>query len=110
MKMVRILTTLGITLIAASCASTATGPSVSTEESKAAFQSALDDAKAEYKKADATGYAWRDTSEMIKEAEKAMKDGDADKAMKLVAQAKKQSVMAIEQAARAEKADMTIPD
>jgi hypothetical protein len=68
-----------------------------SEEQKATFQSALDSAKAAYAKVDETGYAWRDTDEMMKQAEEAIQAGDFDKAMKLVSKANKQSVSAYEQ-------------
>ena len=62
-----------------------------SEEQKATFQSALENAKAAYAKVDKVGYAWRDTKEMIDKAEEAVKAGDFDKAMKLIAKANKQA-------------------
>jgi hypothetical protein len=61
---------------------------------------AIEEAKVAYQDADSRGFAWRDTSKMIKQAEKAAADGDPEKAIKLATQAKAQSEAAIAQAAR----------
>ena len=70
--------------------------SISAEQ-KATFQSALENAKAAYAKADEVGYAWRDTEKMMKKAEEAIQAGEFDKAMKLVAKANKQAESAYAQ-------------
>jgi hypothetical protein len=67
-------------------------------------QQAIDDAKAVLAKADATGFAWRDTGKMISNAEKALAAGDTAKALKLAAQAKQQSELAIKQSIDQDKA------
>lgn len=82
-------------------ACTATEEKADTSQSSGAgFESVMAEAKSEYDKADKAGFAWRDTEDLIKKAEQANKDGDADKAMKLAQQAKRQALNALEQAAR----------
>lgn len=66
--------------------------------SKADAEKAITDAKAAYKAADATGFAWRDTDKkLLKEAEKAAAAGDYSKAEKLANEAKAQSDLAVQQ-------------
>lgn len=76
------------------------GASTGTGASPEAFAAAMADAKAEYSKAEEAGYAWRDTKDLMDKADEAMKAGDAEKAMKLVGQAKRQSEHALAQAER----------
>lgn len=59
---------------------------------------AIADAKAANKKAKALNYEWRDTGKIIKKAEAAFDDGDADEAIKQANKAKKQANDAIAQA------------
>lgn len=60
--------------------------------------SAILAAEHEQTRAKAKGYEWRDTEKLIKEAQKAAKEGEFDKAVKLANQAKQQSTNAIAQA------------
>ncbi|MGD8782864.1 MAG: DUF4398 domain-containing protein [Thioalkalispiraceae bacterium] len=83
-----------------------------TEDTGGATEQAAKDAiaaaKQANKEAKAVGYEWRDTGKMIKKAEKALADGDYDKAIKLANQAKRQAEIAVEQynTERARIADM----
>lgn len=51
---------------------------------------AKSEAVAEIDKAKAMGFEWRDSRKLLKKAEKALEDGDVEKANKLIAQAKEQ--------------------
>jgi hypothetical protein len=62
------------------------------------FESALKAAKEAQKKAASVGGEWRDVGKFLKKAEKAAKDGDAKKAMKLVKKATSQCELGIAQA------------
>lgn len=55
-------------------------------------------AEHEQTRAKAKGYEWRDTEKLIKAAQKAAKEGEFDKAVKLANQAKQQSSNALVQA------------
>ena len=55
-------------------------------------------ATAEIDKAKAVGFEWRDSRKLLKEAEKAEKAGDHEKAMKLVNKARQQGIIAVAQA------------
>jgi len=55
-------------------------------------------AEHELKRATAKGAAWRDTEKLIKEAQKAAKEGKFDEAVKLANKAKDQSTNALAQA------------
>lgn len=59
--------------------------------------SAITAAEHELSRANAVGNAWRDTEKMIKEAQKAAKEGKYDDAVKLANKAKEQSSDAIAQ-------------
>ena len=88
MKKSKLLTIIGsicIVLGASSCA---------TMESS----NAMSEAEAEINKAKAMGNEWRDSRKLLKKAEKALDDGDTDKANKLIAAAKKQGIDAQRQA------------
>jgi hypothetical protein len=63
-----------------------------------AFEDAVKDANIEIDKAKAVNYEWRDSRKLIKQAEKLNKEGNNDKAMKLVATAKEQGQIAVAQA------------
>lgn len=79
----------------------------STTDSSGSSEQAAKDAIAAAKKANAdakaVGYEWRDTAKIIKQAEKALADGDYDKAIELANKARRQAENAIaqEQAERA---------
>lgn len=60
-------------------------------------QSAIMAAEHETTRANSLGNAWRDTEKMIKEAQKAAKEGNYDDAVKLANKAKEQSSDAIAQ-------------
>lgn len=62
------------------------------------FEKAVNEATAEIDKAKAMNYEWRDSRKLIKKAEKLNKEGKSKKAMKLVAQAKRQGQLAVAQA------------
>ncbi len=73
-----------------------------TEESKDASggsdaASAIAAAKAAYDKAKKELYAWRDTGKLIKQAEKALKDGKDAEAIKLANKARNQAELALAQ-------------
>ena len=62
------------------------------------YEEAVMDAKASINNAKALNYEWRDSSKLLEKADKLNKEGKSDKAMKLVAEAKKQGDMAVIQA------------
>ena len=62
------------------------------------FETAVKEANVEIDKARAVNYEWRDSRKMLKKAEKLNNEGNTDKAMKLVATAKKQGQIAVAQA------------
>jgi nucleoid-associated protein YgaU len=73
------------------CASTTEGPT--TEEAAAAIAAA----KAANAKAAAENYEWRDTAELIKQAETAMQEGKNAEAVKLANKARRQAENAVNQ-------------
>ena len=68
-----------------------------TEEGGSSAEQAIADAKAANKRAKAVGYEWRDTGKMIKNAEKALADGNDAEAIKQANKAKKQAEDAVAQ-------------
>ncbi len=64
----------------------------------AAVKQAIADAKAAQKKAASVEGEWRDVGKFIKKAEKALKKGDLDTAMKLAKKARVQSELGYKQA------------
>ena len=68
------------------------------EEAASPAEQAIAEAKAENAKAKKLGYEWRDTGKMIKNAEKALADGDEAKALKLANKAIEQARDAQKQA------------
>ena len=82
--------------------SASTGKALSANEQK--VQNVIDEAKAELKVAVADGYAWRDTGKFIKQAEKALADGDIAKATSLATKALQQSELAKKQSIEQDKA------
>ncbi len=85
-----------------SAGSSATEKTLSANDQK--VQNIINDAKAKLKVAVADGYAWRDTGKFIKQAEKALAEGDTAKATSLATKALQQSEMAKKQSAEQDKA------
>ena len=82
-------------------AALAIGGAVSAEQvSVEQFNSAIVEANELRKKSGELAHEWRDTAKLLKSAQAAASEGDLDKAMKLVAEAKFQSEAAINQAER----------
>lgn len=78
----------------------AVGCTSTTDSSGSNEQAAIDAiaaAKKANKDAKAIGYEWRDTAKIIKKAEKALADGDYDKAIELANKARRQAENAIAQ-------------
>jgi len=92
--------------IAVGCASTPEPEPV--EDQTVVAQRAIADAKAANDKAKAAGAAWRDTDELIKQADEALKAGDTGKAIQLANQARRQAENALRQH-QAEMAKMEQP-
>ncbi len=61
-------------------------------------QQAIAEAKDAFKQADSVGGAWRDTTKMIKKAEKLMNEGQLDKALELAREAEAQGMLGYMQA------------
>ncbi|MEN8170218.1 MAG: LysM peptidoglycan-binding domain-containing protein [Pseudomonadota bacterium] len=81
--------------IAVGCASTPEPEPV--DDQTVVAQRAIADAKAANAEAKAMGAAWRDTDNLIKQAEEALKAGDTGKAIQLANQARRQAENAIKQ-------------
>ena len=79
------------------------GCATTGDDATSIAEQAIADAKAANADAKALGYEWRDTGKMIKEAEKALADGDAEKATSLANAAKKQALDAQAQKAAEDK-------
>ncbi len=62
------------------------------------FEDALQEANISIDKAKAANYEWRDSRKLLKQAAKLKKEGNSDKAMTLIAKAKKQGELALAQA------------
>lgn len=73
----------------------AAGPS--SQEKQAAYEQAMSAAKAAYGKSLSVESAWRDAEDLIKAAEKAAKEGEMEKAIKLATESRKQSELAYAQ-------------
>ncbi len=73
-------------------------------------QQAIADATAARKQAGAVGGEWRDTSKMIRAAQKAAKKGDFDKAVKLASDAKFQGEAGQAQALAEQSAGQAMPN
>jgi hypothetical protein len=63
------------------------------------YEQAVEEAKASIDNAKAVNYEWRDSRKLLEKADKLNQEGKTDKAMKLVAEAKKQGELAVAQAA-----------
>ncbi len=81
--------------LAVGCATTPEEEAAYTQETA---EQAIADAKAANAKAKKMGVEWRDTGKMIKSAEKALADGDFEKATKTAIKAKRQAENAMSQA------------
>ena len=75
-----------------------------TGAGQAGYDAAVTTAKAEIKKAKSVGGEWRDTGKFIKQAEKALANGDVAKASSLATKALQQSDMAEKQSIEQDKA------
>lgn len=82
--------------IAVGCASTPQEEQPA-EDPVAMAQAAIADAKAAQAEAKAAGYAWRDTDDMIAEAEKLLSEGDTGAAIQMANKAKAQAENALKQ-------------
>ena len=80
--------------IAVGCAST---PEEPAEDQAAIAQAAIDDAKAANEEAKAAGAEWRDTADLIAEAEAALAAGDTGRAIQLANEARMQAENALAQ-------------
>lgn len=69
-------------------------------DQQAAARRAIDDAKAAQARAEAAGAAWRDTADLIAQAEQALANGDTGKAIELANMARRQAENAITQKQR----------
>ena len=81
--------------IAVGCASTPEPEPV--DDQIAVAERAIADAKAANAEAKAAGAAWRDTDDLIKQAEEALKAGDTGKAIQLANKARRQAELALKQ-------------
>ncbi len=91
-------------LVLSACAG---GPAMSG--SKAGYDRAYSDANASFQRSEAAGYAWSTAEDALKDARKAAEAGDYTKATQLANVAKEHSDLALEQAQRYERPDMTLP-
>lgn len=80
--------------IAVGCAST---PEPQAEDQRAVAEKAIADAKAANERAKAAGAEWRDTEELIKQAEEAFAGEDYPKAIELANEARRQAENALRQ-------------
>lgn len=70
---------------------------VSAAETADSAKQAIEAARAVVAEADAMNWIWRDTEEMLKNAETAAAEGDNDNAVKLANEAKAQAELAMKQ-------------
>ena len=87
---------IAATLVLSACSA----PQKNTDKDAAAAITAAEKTNKKAKKAE---FEWRDTGKIIKQAKAAAKEGEFDKAVKLANKAKKQAMMALEQAKAAKK-------
>ncbi len=85
-----------VATVALTVGTSATSDQISIEQ----FNAALTEANDLRKKAGELAHEWRDTAKLLKSAQAAAEEGDLEKAMKLVAEAKFQSEAAANQAER----------
>ncbi len=62
------------------------------------YEDAVKEANASINNAKAVNYEWRDSRKLLEKADKLNKEGQSEKAIKLVAKAKKQGDLAVAQA------------
>lgn len=86
-----------IALVLSVAVGCATPPEEPVEDQTAIAQRAIADAKEANARAKAAGAAWRDTDELIKQAEEALAAGDTGKAIQLANQARRQAENALKQ-------------
>jgi outer membrane lipoprotein-sorting protein len=84
------------TLLLSGCASTG-GSSDSANAAQESYNAAVVAAKSSIKTAKKANYEWRDSSKLLKKADKAAKSGDFAKATKLANKAKRQGALALAQ-------------
>ena len=82
------------TLLLTGCASSVVEPPKAVAD-EATYKIALSDAIISVKKAQKTHFEWRDTTKILKNADKAAQSGDFETAIKLAQQAKKQAELAV---------------
>lgn len=99
MKTMNMLKLAGLlVLIISFAAGCAAGPAEEPANGDAeAAQEAIESAKAALKRAEDEGYAWRDTGDIIKQAEAAYDEGNYQEATDLANEARRQSELAIQQ-------------
>jgi nucleoid-associated protein YgaU len=104
MKMLKWMRNLGVVLLTASvlfgCASAQkeeAAAAAPVEKKPSVAERAIARAKAAIKRTDDIHALWRDTKKILKKAEKALKKGDEQKAIKLANEAKAQADLAYEQ-------------
>lgn len=68
-----------------------------SEEKQRAYEQAMAEAQAAYNKSLTVQFAWRDSMDLMKAAEKAAKDGELDKAISLANESRQQSELAYNQ-------------
>lgn len=73
-------------------------PGLAGAVDKLDVQQAIAEAKDAHKQADSVGGAWRDTTKMIKKAEKLMNEGQFDKALEIAREAEAQGMLGYMQA------------
>lgn len=83
--------------------------SESSEDPKAAFDQALQDAKAAHKKAESVNHAWTNSEKLLEDAEKAASEGKLDDATKLARKAKGYADLAYQQYEREKNATVKLP-
>lgn len=96
MKKLSMLFAFGLaTVLATGCATNGGSMGGGSDD----YATVVSEAKAEIGKAKKMGGEWRDSGKFLKQAEKAAKDGDMDKAMKLAKKARFQGQAGQKQAA-----------
>lgn len=84
-----------LTASAALCSLLLSSPAISIAGN---FDQVVKQATTEIDKAKSAGYEWRDSRKILKQAQKAEKAGEHEKALKLANKAKQQGIIAVAQA------------
>lgn len=84
------------TLLLSGCSTTSSSGSASTATQES-YDAVVVAAKSSIKIAKSANYEWRDSSKILKKADKAAKSGDFEKATKLANKAKRQGELALAQ-------------